>query len=423
MLQTRNAKRPAQAAVRVAVDMVERGPADRERGARDDRRRRARRAAAPDLRPGVPSTSRSRRGVRGVARRRQGRDRLHRRRGRRSARATGDAVILVRPFTEADDVAGLPRRARDPHLARAARPRTRRWSRAAWAGRACAARPSSQIDLDGAARCASDGRVLRAGDLIAIDGTHRRRSRPTTCRWSTPQIGEHFETVLAWADELRAPGRARERGHARRRAPGARASAPRASGCAAPSTCSCRPTASRRCGDDHGRRRRPSGARRSTSCCPLQQADFEGIFDAMEGLPVTIRLLDPPLHEFLPSTRSCTCDRAERARARARSRARGARARARAGAGAGGDEPDARHARLPPRDPRSPRSTRCRCGRSSAPRWRCASAPASAPTVEIMIPLVDYERELELMRELVDADGRASDRRARRGASDTRSGR
>jgi pyruvate,orthophosphate dikinase len=33
---------------------------------------------------------------------------------------------------------------------------------------------------------------------------------------------------------------------------------------------------------------------------PLQQADFEGIFEAMEGLPVTVRLLDPPLHEFLP---------------------------------------------------------------------------------------------------------------------------
>lgn len=34
---------------------------------------------------------------------------------------------------------------------------------------------------------------------------------------------------------------------------------------------------------------------------PMQQADFEGIFEAMKGLPVTIRLLDPPLHEFLPT--------------------------------------------------------------------------------------------------------------------------
>jgi pyruvate,orthophosphate dikinase len=33
---------------------------------------------------------------------------------------------------------------------------------------------------------------------------------------------------------------------------------------------------------------------------PYQRSDFEGIFRAMDGLPVTIRLLDPPLHEFLP---------------------------------------------------------------------------------------------------------------------------
>ena len=37
---------------------------------------------------------------------------------------------------------------------------------------------------------------------------------------------------------------------------------------------------------------------------PFQQSDFEGIFEAMAGLPVTIRLLDPPLHEFLPRWRS-----------------------------------------------------------------------------------------------------------------------
>lgn len=33
---------------------------------------------------------------------------------------------------------------------------------------------------------------------------------------------------------------------------------------------------------------------------PYQQADFKGIFKAMEGCPVTVRLLDPPLHEFVP---------------------------------------------------------------------------------------------------------------------------
>ena len=42
-------------------------------------------------------------------------------------------------------------------------------------------------------------------------------------------------------------------------------------------------------------------ARRSRELLPLQQEDFEGLFEAMDGLPVTIRLLDPPLHEFLPN--------------------------------------------------------------------------------------------------------------------------
>ena len=47
--------------------------------------------------------------------------------------------------------------------------------------------------------------------------------------------------------------------------------------------------------DDGGR-----AQRRSTSCCRTSASDFVGIFTAMKGLPVTIRLLDPPLHEFLP---------------------------------------------------------------------------------------------------------------------------
>jgi pyruvate, orthophosphate dikinase len=39
---------------------------------------------------------------------------------------------------------------------------------------------------------------------------------------------------------------------------------------------------------------------------PFQRGDFEGIFEAMDGLPVTVRLLDPPLHEFLPQTDQIT---------------------------------------------------------------------------------------------------------------------
>ncbi len=45
----------------------------------------------------------------------------------------------------------------------------------------------------------------------------------------------------------------------------------------------------------------PAGASALAKILPMQRGDFDGIFRAMDGLPVTIRLLDPPLHEFLPT--------------------------------------------------------------------------------------------------------------------------
>ena len=50
----------------------------------------------------------------------------------------------------------------------------------------------------------------------------------------------------------------------------------------------------------------------------------------------------------------------------------------------------------------TPRSTRCRCGRSSRRRSRCAKDSGESPQLEVMVPLVAYEQELELMRGLVD---------------------
>ena len=109
---------------------------------------------------------------------------------------------------------------------------------------------------------------------------------------------------------------------------------------------------------------------------PLQQGDFEGMFEAMEGLPVTIRLLDPPLHEFMP-------DRVELVERITEARLRGApelgelEHYARAHTGARGGQPDARHPRASGWGSFTPRSTRCRRGRSSAPRAPCTSAPAA----------------------------------------------
>ena len=118
----------------------------------------------------------------------------------------------------------------------------------------------------------------------------------------------------------------------------------------------------------------------------MQQADFEGIFEAMAGLPVMIRLLDPPLHEFLPRARrgdlARRCAGADR-----RSCTRRTRCWARAAAGSGSS---------------TRRSTRCRCGRSCARPRRCASAPGRRRSSRSCIPLVGFGEELARLRELTE---------------------
>ena len=114
-----------------------------------------------------------------------------------------------------------------------------------------------------------------------------------------PQINEDFETILGWADELR---RLKVRANADTPEDAAKAREFGAQGIGL-------------CRTEHmfmAEDRLPvvremimaSGEdeRRAAldKLLPHQQSDFEGIFEAMAGLPVTIRLLDPPLHEFLP---------------------------------------------------------------------------------------------------------------------------
>ena len=146
---------------------------------------------------------------------------------------------------------------------------------------------------------------------------------------------------------------------------------------------------------------------------PLQQEDFEGLFEAMAGLPVTIRLLDPPLHEFLknlPDLRAqverarieCTDDLEQLEKTLARV--------------------EEIHEENPMLGTRG-----CRLGilmpeiyemqveaimrATKAVRERSGDAPH----VEIMIPLVDYEQELEILRELVVRIGDEQDMTRGRG--------
>ena len=117
-----------------------------------------------------------------------------------------------------------------------------------------------------------------------------------------PERDENFETVLKWADELRRLGV--------RTNADTPEDAEKARGLGAEGIGLCRTEHMFMAADRQPKMRAMIMAetdqdRRAAlaELLPLQQADFEGLFEAMEGLPVTIRLLDPPLHEFLPRQR------------------------------------------------------------------------------------------------------------------------
>jgi pyruvate,orthophosphate dikinase len=209
----------------------------------------------------------------------------------------GENVILVRWETTPDDIHGLIQAAgiltahggMTSHAAVVAR----------GMGKPCVAGCEGlTVDLD-KRTIALNGDRLSEGDVITIDGgTGRVIVGPVDL--VPPQINEDFETILGWADELR---RLKVRANADTPEDAAKAREFGAQGIGL-------------CRTEHmfmAEDRLPvmremilaSGEdeRRTAldKLLPHQQSDFEGIFEAMAGLPVTIRLLDPPLHEFLPS--------------------------------------------------------------------------------------------------------------------------
>ena len=243
MLQTRNAKRPAQAAVRFAVDAVYEGLLTREEALRDDRRRR--RWTRCCIRRSTAATATgARAGRRGLARARPPARSCSPPPTRSRQAAAGKDVILVRPFTEADDVAGF-------HAAKGIL--TSEGGKASHAalvargmGVPAVTGAAVAIDLD-AGELTIDGRVFKAGDEIGdrrLRG-HGRRAR----READPARDRRAVRHRARVGGRAPPARACASTPTRRATRGGRASsAPRASGCAGPSTCSWPRTASRRCG-------------------------------------------------------------------------------------------------------------------------------------------------------------------------------
>jgi pyruvate,orthophosphate dikinase len=390
MLQTRSAKRPAQAAVRFAVDAVEEGLLDEARAictidaagletllhqTFDPKHDYSVIARGVGASPGAAKGEIVFRAADAVA-----------------AAEEGRQVILVRPFTEADDVAGF-------HAARGII--TSEGGKASHAalvargmGRPCVA-GASELEIDVAGRTLRVGDTeLHEGDLIAINGTTGDITVDDV-PLVDPEMDQNFEQVLRWADDLRRLG---VRTNADTPEDALRAREFGAEGIGLCRTehmfmaADRQPKMRAMIMADSERERRAA----LDELLPLQQADFEGLFEAMEGLPVTIRLLDPPLHEFLPDA-GVVQAQVERARIdQARELPELERTLERVHALAETNPMlGTRGARLGILFPeiyemqvvaimRGARAVRERTG--------------SAPHVEVMLPLIDYEQEIEYLR-------------------------
>src|SRR5262249_44547747 len=207
-----------------------------------------------------------------------------------------EPILLVRKETSPEDVAGM-------HLAKGILTATGgKASHAAvvargW-GKPCVVGCDALHIDEMAGKVAIRGQTARAGEYLTIDGTTGDvmiGQVPTVA----PTISGDFATLMEWADKVRT---LKVRTNADTPEDAARARSYGAEGIGLCRTehmffAENRIVAMRKmilADDEAGRRAALAELE------PFQKQDFIGIFEAMDGLPVTIRLLDPPLHEFLP---------------------------------------------------------------------------------------------------------------------------
>src|SRR5712672_2447733 len=296
MLQTRTGKRTAQAALKIAVSLVEQGVIDREEAVRRIEPASLDQLLHPMLDPAA-KTAVLCRGLPASPGAASGKVVFSADEAEAFA-ARGEAVILVRIETSPEDIHGM-------HAARGVlTTRGGMTSHAAVVargmGRPCVA-GAGDLRIDYEARTISARATLvKAGDIITIDGSTGEvmvGEVPTI----QPELSGDFATLMGWADAIR---RLKVRANAETPIDARAARRFGAEGIGLSRTEHMffeadRIGAMRRvimAEDEAGRR---AGL---ADLLPIQREDFAGIFRIMKGLPVTIRLLDPPLHEFLPKT-------------------------------------------------------------------------------------------------------------------------
>jgi pyruvate, orthophosphate dikinase len=295
VLQTRSGKRTAQAAVRVARDLVNEGVVDRRTAIGRINPGQLDQLLHPGIDPNadydVLATGLNASPGAAVGKAVFDADTAESR-GR-----GGEPVILVRYETTPDDIHGVIQAqavvtahgGMTSHAAVVAR----------GMGKPCVCGVEA-LHIDPAAKAFTvNGTTISEGDEISVDGGRGLVIRGAV-KLIPPQINEDFRAITGWADEIRRLG---VRANADTPDDAVRAREFGAEGIGL-------------CRTEHmffGDERLPvmremimasneDGRRRALDrLLPFQQSDFEGILTAMAGYPVTIRLLDPPLHEFLPS--------------------------------------------------------------------------------------------------------------------------
>lgn len=296
MLQTRNAKRTSRAALKIAVDMAKEGlitPQEAlmrlDPGALDQ-------LLHPMLDPKAERTLIAR-GLPASPGAACGKIVFTADDAVRLA-AAGDDVILVRDETSPEDIHGM-------HAAKAIiTARGGMTSHAAVVargmGRPCVSGAGEMVISTERGEFSARGQTFRFGDIVTLDGSSGEVFKGSI-RMIEPEFSDDFHQIMSWADEFRTlkvltnaetPADART-----------------AIGFGAEGIGLCRTehmffdedriSAVREMilADDEAGRRKALA-----KILPMQKADFVELFKIMNGLPVTIRLLDPPLHEFLPHT-------------------------------------------------------------------------------------------------------------------------
>jgi pyruvate,orthophosphate dikinase len=304
MLQTRDAKRTAQAAIRIAVELAREKLITRAEAVKRVSPDHVDYFLHPQLDPAARREAREEGALiatglnvsPGAA---IGRIALDADTAERWAREDKQRVILVRPETKPDDVHGMlaaqgvvtSRGGRTSHAALVAR----QFGKPAVVGVM-----ALEIDLEARRVRAPGGRVLKEGDWLSLDGT-AGEVFAGELKTVVPDVADpHLIELLKWADAIRRLGVWANADYPR--------DAERARRFGAEGVGLCR--------TEHMffeterlpivqamilARDADERAAHLARLLPMQRADFEGLFRAMGGLPVTIRLIDPPLHEFLPN--------------------------------------------------------------------------------------------------------------------------